>query len=284
MPQPVPALFDRAAARQSSATASRSARARRRRRAAHGTRRACGRRSRACRRADGIDGLVSASVARSRQAGPDRGERGGPAFRQRGMFLPRFRRGDVRDARREPAIPAWLICDAVFIRRYGLGAVHPGGGNFAGWKRAGTSVRADTLEALAGKIGGQCRDNWRVTVARHNGFAETGIDDDFGKGETELNRFNGDPRHKPNPCIGPIATPPFYALAVYPADDRGEHGACNRRRRARARRRRRGDRRPLRLRQRHGVGHGRQLSGAGNDARSGHRVRLPCSDARARRR
>ncbi len=38
------------------------------------------------------------------------------------------------------------------------------------------------------------------------------------KGETELNRFNGDPDHAPNPCIGSLSKPPFYALAVWPAD------------------------------------------------------------------
>ena len=49
-------------------------------------------------------------------------------------------------------------------------------------------------------------------------FCETGVDVDFGKGETELNRFNGDGDHEPNPCIGPVELPPFYALAVWPAD------------------------------------------------------------------
>jgi len=117
----------------------------------------------------------------------------------------------------EPAIPAYLICDAAFIRRYGLGAVYPGGGNLRRLKAREYLIRADTLEALAGKIAVNA-EQLRLTVARHNGFAETGIDVDFGKGETDLNRFNGDAAHKPNPCIGPIATPPFYALAVYPAD------------------------------------------------------------------
>ena len=58
----------------------------------------------------------------------------------------------------------------------------------------------------------------RETVARHNQFAATGVDIDFGKGETVLNQFNGDPEHAPNPCIGPLATPPFHAVAVWPAD------------------------------------------------------------------
>jgi succinate dehydrogenase/fumarate reductase flavoprotein subunit len=55
-------------------------------------------------------------------------------------------------------------------------------------------------------------------VARHNGFAQTGIDVDFGKGETELNRFNGDDAHQPNPCIGPIETAPYYGLEIWPAE------------------------------------------------------------------
>src|SRR5262249_56144932 len=70
---------------------------------------------------------------------------------------------------------------------------------------------------LAEKMGADGRQ-LSGTVVRHNTFAETGVDIDFGKGETELNRFNGDANHKPNPCIGPVKTPPFYVLAVWPAD------------------------------------------------------------------
>jgi len=58
----------------------------------------------------------------------------------------------------------------------------------------------------------------RDTVTRNNRFAAIGIDIDFGKGDLELNRFNGDAAHKPNPCIGAITTAPFYAVAVWPAD------------------------------------------------------------------
>lgn len=116
-----------------------------------------------------------------------------------------------------PTIPAWLICDAAFIRKYGLGAVHPGAGNLARLARSGYLVSAGSLDTLAGRIGVDGAELTK-TVARHNGFAASGVDVDFGKGETELNRFNGDASHKPNPCIGKLATPPFYALAVRPAD------------------------------------------------------------------
>ena len=116
-----------------------------------------------------------------------------------------------------PSIPAYLICDAAFIKEYGLGAVYPGASNLHRLERCGYLLRADTLAALAARISAEPAQ-LRATVARHNGFARTGIDVDFGKGETELNRFNGDARHAPNPCIGEISAPPFYALAVYPAD------------------------------------------------------------------
>jgi succinate dehydrogenase/fumarate reductase flavoprotein subunit len=116
-----------------------------------------------------------------------------------------------------PSIPAWLICDATFLRRYGLGIVYPGHRNPGKFVDSGYLVSAPTVEELAGKIGAD-PTQLASTITRYNGFAQTGVDIDFGKGETELNRFNGDAAHEPNPCIGPVATPPFYALAIWPAD------------------------------------------------------------------
>ena len=116
-----------------------------------------------------------------------------------------------------PAIPAWLICDSAFLEKYGLGAIYPGHRNPAKFVENGYLASALDLGELAEKAGVDPGE-LHSTVARYNGFAETGTDIDFGKGETELNRFNGDASHKPNPCIGPLVEPPFYALAVWPAD------------------------------------------------------------------
>ncbi len=116
-----------------------------------------------------------------------------------------------------PTIPAWLICDSAFLGKYGLGVIYPGYRNPAKFVDNGYLVSAPDLGDLAEKVGidaGQLHN----TVTRYNGFGETGMDIDFGKGETELNRFNGDANHKPNPCVGPLIEPPFYALAVWPAD------------------------------------------------------------------
>ncbi len=116
-----------------------------------------------------------------------------------------------------PSIPCYLICDAAFITKYGLGLVYPGAGNLSRLLKAGYLKRGETLDDLA-KAFGIDAEGLRRTVARHNGFAQSGIDTDFGKGETELNRFNGDDAHQPNPCIGPIAKPPYYGMEIWPAD------------------------------------------------------------------
>ena len=116
-----------------------------------------------------------------------------------------------------PSIPAYLICDAAFIRKYGLGDIHPGTRDLRKFEASGYLTSGRTLDELAAKVKVDAV-GLRDSVARNNKFAESGADVDFGKGELELNRFNGDPAHKPNPCLGPIATPPFYAVAVFPAD------------------------------------------------------------------
>ena len=116
-----------------------------------------------------------------------------------------------------PTIPAWLICASWFIARYGFGDIHPGTRDLRAFERSGYLVTAPTLDDLARKIG-VAPAALAETVARHDRFAKTGVDVDFGKGETELNRFNGDASHQPNPCIGMLGAPPYHAIAVWPAE------------------------------------------------------------------
>ena len=116
-----------------------------------------------------------------------------------------------------PSIPAHLICEARFVRKYGLGAIHPGTRSLVAAEHRGYLVSAGTIEELAKRIAVDPA-GLRETVRRSNEYARTGVDLDFGKGETELNRFNGDPLHGPNPCLGPIETPPFCAMPVWPAE------------------------------------------------------------------
>ena len=115
-----------------------------------------------------------------------------------------------------PAIPAWLVCDRDFMRRYGLGRIPPGRRSFRWAVNNGYVVEADTLDMLAHAIGVDA-SGLHASVEQNNRAAQTGDDEAFGKGSTEFDRNNGDPNHGPNPCIGPIAVPPYYAMAVYPS-------------------------------------------------------------------
>ena len=123
-----------------------------------------------------------------------------------------FRSHEIADT-----MPAWLVCDAAFVRRYGLGAIHPGTRNLRPFADSGYVTLSPTLEGLAAAIGVD-GDGLADTVARHNRYAEDGSDPDFGKGDDAFNRFNGDAGHAPNPCLGPIWSPPYVAVAVWPAE------------------------------------------------------------------
>jgi 3-oxosteroid 1-dehydrogenase len=71
------------------------------------------------------------------------------------------------------------------------------------------------VEGLAAKVGLPALPD---TVARFNRFAHTGHDEDFDKGESAYDRYYGDPRNHPNPCLGALTKPPFYAVQMVPGD------------------------------------------------------------------
>jgi succinate dehydrogenase/fumarate reductase flavoprotein subunit len=116
-----------------------------------------------------------------------------------------------------PTIPAYLVCDAHFLRHYGLGLVRPALRPLGRFLRSGYLVKGRTIAELAQKLDVNAA-NLERTVARMNEFARTGVDTQFGKGGDAYNRYLGDPEHKPNPCLGPIETAPFYAVRVFPGD------------------------------------------------------------------
>lgn len=55
-------------------------------------------------------------------------------------------------------------------------------------------------------------------MERFNGFARTGIDHDFGRGNSAYDRYYSDPRVRPNPNLGPIEKGPFEAVRLVPGD------------------------------------------------------------------
>ena len=114
-------------------------------------------------------------------------------------------------------VPSFLICDRSFIADYGLGLIHPGTRSLDRYLKAGYLFEGDTVLALAEKIGVDGTE-LAQTIERYNRYAEPGIDEEFGRGTSELNRFNGDPDNKPNPCLRRLGPGPYFAVAVWPAD------------------------------------------------------------------
>jgi hypothetical protein len=113
------------------------------------------------------------------------------------------------DARRREwsNYPCWLVFDESFRQNYPLGPYPPGADYPA------EVVRSAGLDELAAATGID-RTGLAETVARFNGFVERGEDADFARGSLPFaRRAYGDPRY-PNPNLGPVATPPFYAVRL----------------------------------------------------------------------
>ena len=120
--------------------------------------------------------------------------------------------------RETPSIPAFLVCDADALRKYGLGMVRPGGKGLEPFLADGYLVRGETLQDLAAQLGIDAA-GLADSVARNNAHAEAGVDPDFGRGVTAYQQNLGDPAWSgKNPNLGPIRTGPFYAVRLYPGD------------------------------------------------------------------
>jgi succinate dehydrogenase/fumarate reductase flavoprotein subunit len=126
-----------------------------------------------------------------------------------------FVRAMYRSHRSVPSIPTWLVCGRRFIWKYGLGMIRPLTPVLKPFLDKGYLHRGETVEALARKIGVDAV-GLVETIRAHNEYARTGVDPDFGKGSNAYDRATGDPTHSPNPCLGSIGKPPFYAVAIVP--------------------------------------------------------------------
>ncbi len=119
-----------------------------------------------------------------------------------------------------PSIPAYLICDAAALKRYGIGMVRPNAkpADLAPFLADGYLLQAGSLEALAKQLTLPA-DALQATVAQHNANAEQGVDSQFQRGETVYQRNNGDASlGLPNPCLGSLNQAPYYAVRLYPGD------------------------------------------------------------------
>ena len=77
--------------------------------------------------------------------------------------------------------------------------------------------KADSLAELA-KLVNIDADGLAQTVQKMNHYAATGVDEDFDRGGNVFDRYYGDTKVKPNPCLAPLTKGPYYALKIHPGD------------------------------------------------------------------
>jgi 3-oxosteroid 1-dehydrogenase len=125
-------------------------------------------------------------------------------------------------ARGEQSIPCYLLFDAAHRRRYPIGHIKPGK---VADDRAipqdyfdtGLLTMAPTLAELADKLGMDATV-LESTVSVFNEHARKGDDPEFGRGESEHDRYYADKRVGPNPSLAALDEAPYYALLCHPGD------------------------------------------------------------------
>ena len=121
-----------------------------------------------------------------------------------------------------PNAPAWHVFDATFRDNFMVGplmtkSLKPDSKIPQKWFDTGFVAKADTIRDLA-EILGINPDGLEETIGKMNQYAETGKDEDFGRGDSAYDRYYADPAIKPNPCLAPIAKAPFYAMRIEAGD------------------------------------------------------------------
>lgn len=110
----------------------------------------------------------------------------------------------------------WLVMDSRFLSRYIFPELSDK--NVRKQMIANGFLRsAETVEGLAQACGLEPAA-LRATIDRFNQFAELGRDADYGRGDTAYDRYWADPANRPNPSLGAIEKPPYYAALIRPGD------------------------------------------------------------------
>jgi 3-oxosteroid 1-dehydrogenase len=137
--------------------------------------------------------------------------RSGQRFANEAYFqsmAPKLREFDAQK-RSYVNLPCFLIFDQQYVNRFSFAGFPPGNA-IPDWVE-----RADTIEALSANLGVD-KDGLNRTIARFNGFAACGVDEDFGRGN-ELWKLAEDTSAGKNPRLGAISMKPFYGIELHPS-------------------------------------------------------------------
>ncbi|MBH96585.1 MAG: FAD-binding dehydrogenase [Gammaproteobacteria bacterium] len=112
----------------------------------------------------------------------------------------------------------FFICEEAFVKKRGMGDIlpWPWTPSLKSYIRRGYIQCGKTLNELAAQIEIE-PEALTKTVEEHNKNAETGVDAEFGRGESTFNKALGDATlGLKNPNLGPIKNGPFIALRIIP--------------------------------------------------------------------
>ena len=107
-------------------------------------------------------------------------------------------------------LPCFLIFDRQFLSSYALAHLP------VGTDAPASVARADTIPELASKLGVDAA-GLDATVARFNGFAAAGQDEDFQRGALRWRLADRSAEGRRNPSLGSLDRPPFYGLELRPS-------------------------------------------------------------------
>ena len=119
-----------------------------------------------------------------------------------------------------PTAPSWFIFDGNYRANYSIGPLMAGPpSQDKNLKSSFWEVlrKADGVAGLAAQMQVDA-DALQATFARFNKHAAKGEDPDFDRGLNGYDRYYGDPRNKPNPCLAPLHKAPYYAIKIFPGD------------------------------------------------------------------
>ncbi len=121
-----------------------------------------------------------------------------------------------------PNAPAWHVFDATFRENFMVGplmtkSMKPDFQIPKKWFDTGFVAKANSIRELADALGINA-DGLEETIANMNRYAQTGTDEEFGRGDSAYDRYYADPAIKPNPCLAPIVKAPFYAMRIAAGD------------------------------------------------------------------
>lgn len=145
-------------------------------------------------------------------------DQSGVRFMNEGGSYELYCQNMIERNRTVPAVPSWAVFDQHYAENYKV---------LNKWLGK-PEVRKDLVDCGYLKVGETIEDlaaqinvdpaTLRGTLERWNGFVDKGVDEDFGRGNREYDKWLGDPFKDGNPALARIDKGPFFAIDIIPGD------------------------------------------------------------------